>query len=386
MRIEKQIDRETALGLLDEILRRPRAARFTGADRPLALYGAGDLGKMARTYCDRIGRDVDYLVDANAHRLRGSSVWAKDRLFLPEEVPQDRKENDLLAVCIATLPYTPLAESLRKQGWRHLVPFYDLAEVYRDLHPLSNGWMPGALTDADIRELQDVLCSWSDDISRAHHLQFIAWRLLRQDWFFTAAPVTPDDRFFIPEVMQALPAAVSFADVGAHHGKVSLRLFDLIAGRLQKAWLVEADPASLLRLQTAVDTAAPEFGGRVEIIPECVGSRPMTCLFFEGLGYASQVSALGNRQIELTTIDALGISPNFMKLHLEGGELAALEGARKTISANRPVIAATSYHTADGLWRLPRWLLEEMPDYRVMMRLHSWCGTGAVIYALPNAI
>jgi hypothetical protein len=79
------------------------------------------------------------------------------------------------------------------------------------------------------------------------------------------------------------------------------------------------------------------------------------------------------------------LAPSFVKLHLEGAELAALKGARQTLLANPPIIAATVYHNADGMWRTPLWLMETLPDYRFLFRAHSWCGTGAVVYAIPNA-
>jgi hypothetical protein len=44
----------------------------------------------------------------------------------------------------------------------------------------------------------------------------------------------------------------------------------------------------------------------------------------------------------------------------------------------------TVYHNADGIWKTPAWLMETLPGYRFLFRAHSWCGTGAVIYALPE--
>ena len=73
-----------------------------------------------------------------------------------------------------------------------------------------------------------------------------------------------------------------------------------------------------------------------------------------------------------------------VKLHLEGGELAALKGARQTLLTHRPVLAATVYHNADGIWETPHWLMDNLPDYRFLFRVHAWCGNGAVIYAIPR--
>ena len=84
------------------------------------------------------------------------------------------------------------------------------------------------------------------------------------------------------------------------------------------------------------------------------------------------------------TLDSLDLAPDFIKLHLEGAELDALRGARETIRRHRPIIAVTTYHNADGIWRTPAWLMDTLEDYRFLMRLHSGCGTGAVVYALPQ--
>jgi hypothetical protein len=83
-------------------------------------------------------------------------------------------------------------------------------------------------------------------------------------------------------------------------------------------------------------------------------------------------------------LDAFGLSPTFVKLHLEGAELPALMGARDTLLASRPIVAATVYHNADGVWKTPLWLMENLPDYRFLFRIHAWCGNGAVVYAIPK--
>ena len=83
-------------------------------------------------------------------------------------------------------------------------------------------------------------------------------------------------------------------------------------------------------------------------------------------------------------LDTLGLAPTFIKRHLEGGELPALKGARETLAKHRPLVVATVYHNDDGIWRTPSWLMETLPDYRFLFRAHSWCGTGAVVYALPR--
>lgn len=351
-------------------------------DKPLALYGAGDMGRMARTHLEHIGVPITFVVDQQADRLREMPDWQGVTLLTPDSVPESAKRDMLLAVCVATAPYAPLEASLSAAGWADIVPFYDIAEACRDRHPLSNGWIAPPITPADEAGIAAALDRWDDDISRAHHLQFLAWRRLRAEWRFDGAPVTLDDRYFIPELRRLLTATEGFADIGAYHGGVIRRFLEITGGRCGRLWAVEPDLANLAHLRLALAGLPQELS--VEIIPAVVAAQAGQARFAGGLGYAAQISEVGRADMPVTTIDRLGLSPSFLKLHLEGGELAALQGATKTLKRCRPLVTLTSYHNDLGLWRLPLWLSEALPDYRLLMRLHSYVGTGAVIYAIPE--
>ncbi len=370
--------------LLGRIANTPAQHVPRNVDRPLAIYGAGNLGRMAREYFDRLGIPLSLVVDAKAEQIRRDPFWAGARVISPDAVDPKTRRGVLLAVCVATSPYVKLAESLRSEGWTDVVPFYDISEAYRDRHPLSNGWFAHPLTSGDTESIAQVLETWADDVSRAHHLQFIAWRRLRQEWSFTGAPVNTENRFFIPEVLTALTEHESFADIGAHTGSVSLSFIKAVRGRFQEIWAVEPDPTNLSGLRTAVSNLPASLRDRVSVIPAVVGSERGEKCFFQGLGYASQCSALGQSTFPTEIIDDIALSPSFMKLHLEGAELDALKGCCNTILRYRPIIAATSYHNRQGLWELPQWLMGELSGYVFYMRVHSWCGTGSVIYCIPE--
>lgn len=377
-------DVNTAIALLGQITE-TRADQYPQrVDRPLALYGAGDLGRMARDYFAYIGLPIELVVDRNAERLAGSLEWQGVRLLPPDAVPMQARQSMLLAVCIATVPYAPLEAELSQAGWLNIVPFYDIAEAYRDRHPLSNGWFASLFDDRDRVKISTVLTDWADDRSRACHLQFLAWRRLREEWTFVGAPVTINDRYFIPEVCTLLSNHEAFADIGAHEGHVIQRFLDAVKGQCGRIWAVEPDPRNLVQLRETVSHFSLTEESAVQIIPSVVADAEGEAIFAGGLGYASQLSALGQEQIAVTTIDQLEIAPSFMKLHLEGHELGALRGAVATLRRHRPLLAVTIYHSDVGVWKLPSWLMEELINYRYYLRLHSWCGTGAVMYGIPE--
>lgn len=71
-------------------------------------------------------------------------------------------------------------------------------------------------------------------------------------------------------------------------------------------------------------------------------------------------------------------------MHLEGGEMNALIGAIKTLRQHRPILAVTIYHNYDTALKLPAYLIGNLEDYIYLVRLHSYGGTGAVLYAIPK--
>tara|TARA_R110002020_G_scaffold116694_4_gene267357 strand:- start:11434 stop:12699 length:1266 start_codon:yes stop_codon:yes gene_type:complete len=380
---ERVPDRSQASLLLRQLAAQPCLASPVAPAGPLAIYGAGTFGRMALDFLRDVGMAPALVVDARAEHLRASDGWAGIDLRSPDEVPGNLKAESLLAVSIVTSPVTPILHALQRQGWRHVVPFYDLAESCRLAHPLSNGWFADPLQPADLTGIEDCLDAWDDNLSRAHHLTFLAWRLARQEWRFDGVSVDNANRFFIPEVLAALQEDDLLLDGGAHHGSVSAA-FLAATGSGSRIVAFEPDGASADRYRAWRASLPAEVRSRIELRTVALDANPRRRRFHGGLGFMSQFADTGPTEMLTETIDAAGLSPGFIKLHLEGGELDALRGGLATISKSRPVIAATVYHNADGLWRTACWVRENLKDYRLLMRTHSWCGTGAVIYALPR--
>lgn len=371
-----------ARALLDEIGASAPDFPTVPADLPLALYGAGNLGQMAREFLAEVGRDFDFVIDRNADTLRDHPLWRDKPVYAPDAVPSHLKQSHLVLVTVVTAPYVPLEAMLDDLGFAHIAPFYDFAENFRAVHSLSNGWYGPPLSQIDRENAAKALTGFGDDASRAHHLQFLAWRQLRREWLFDGTVVANHNRFFIPEVLDALESDPVFLDGGAHHGSVSLALDDLRPD-WRKIIAVEPDTANRRVLEKTFHGHRPD-GSRTRIIGEALSAESGKARFHSGLGYASQISPIGQDTVTLITLDALDIRPTFVKLHLEGGELDALKGGLETFRRTRPIIAATVYHNADGIWKTPLWLMENLEDYRILFRTHSWCGTGAVVYAIPD--
>jgi hypothetical protein len=109
--------------------------------------------------------------------------------------------------------------------------------------------------------------------------------------------------------------------------------------------------------------------------------------FNAGNGEAGTISTNGNVHVASMALDdlLLGQSTDFIKLDLEGGEIAALNGAAQLIARCRPVLALSYYHRPQDLWKIPQLLRKLCPNYRFFLRQHFFNSFDSVFYAVPNS-
>ncbi len=380
MQRAEPVDSTAAQQLLAQLFAAPVATppRVTGNEK-IVLYGAGNLGLLAFEFLTHVGITPVAVLDAQAKA--GDRLAGQIQVHAPPLYAPDEEATVLVTICNAA--YAPIAQSLRALGWKNILPFYDYAEHFKDAHPLNNGWFAGPLSKEDRTEIAATMEGWEDDASHAAYLQFLAWRIAREEWSFDAAPVNPANRFFIPELVRHLTRDAIFVDAGAYDGRVTLELLKRV-GTVRQAHLFEPDAENNRLLETTLSTLPADIRARMTLHPVALADSVGSVSFSRGFGLASRLDGPNSAMVATTTLDACALAPGFIKLHLEGGELAALRGALHTLTTHRPLLSLTVYHTRDGLWQTAQWLRTYLPRYRFYFRVHSWCGTGAVIYAIPE--
>lgn len=75
---------------------------------------------------------------------------------------------------------------------------------------------------------------------------------------------------------------------------------------------------------------------------------------------------------------------DFIKLDIEGSELASLNGAVKTIKKYKPKLAIAAYHKYDDYYEIPKFINELNLKYRFYFASYTLTGTDTVIYAKIN--
>ncbi len=80
----------------------------------------------------------------------------------------------------------------------------------------------------------------------------------------------------------------------------------------------------------------------------------------------------GEEAVEITTLDDdIKEKITFIKMDIEGGEQAALRGAKEHIMNEKPKLAICTYHNNTDIWKIPRMMREMNPEYKLYMRYNG---------------
>lgn len=99
---------------------------------------------------------------------------------------------------------------------------------------------------------------------------------------------------------------------------------------------------------------------------------------------SSKLLESGELEVEVRRLDDLleGRKVTFLKMDIEGSELAALRGAERIIREQRPKLAICVYHKPEDIWEIPSFILGCHPDYKLYLRHYSMGSTETILYAI----
>jgi len=352
-------------------------------DKPIIIYGAGNLGKMAKEYLNKLNIKPLFIIDRNFEKCNEDLFWRNGEILDPCEVPYIARKLNKVIVCVVTTSFCEIKRWLNILGFEDVVPFYDITLSYQDKHPLNNGWFDCLLNNEDIENMKYVLSKLEDDISRAHYLQFIAWHVCREEWIFANAPIIHKEKYFIPEIVNVLTDKERFINIGAYDGEFTLKFMEKVNNKFSVIYAFEPDKDNIDKFLYNLKNYMNNYN--IHLIPKALGKIEEKKKFYGEIKYVSQLSELGNKEIEVYKLDNFNLSPTIVKIHVEGLENEIFDGGLDTIINKRPILMMTVYHNRNGLWNIQKNVMESLGNsYIYYFRLHLWCGTSGIIYAIPK--
>jgi FkbM family methyltransferase len=363
--------------------------------KDLIIYGAG-----------LHARKVSKAFAQIAHNIHGFATSKPGKLEEVDEIPIysiDNIPNSLREKCQLvcgvfnrTDAYIDLAATASKNG------FKDIAWPW-DYYPLLHnqlGWcywldsQPKSLSDWQNDQGYDQLCTQlADEESRVTLNRIIDFRSGRDLGFSSFR--SSDSQYFNSISLGALPAdqPISFLDIGAFNGDTlqSLRSHR----RIGKAILFEPDSANYLALTQTIKHFIDQAPDMKPLALPLGAGETFGSFSMSGEGEASSMTGLdhqGNTTERSVTVvpidDAIPTDCfDFVKIDVEGNDLAAIKGMKNLLRRSQPVLAVSLYHRPKDIVELPlaiMTILSGIP-YSYYIRQHMNNSFESVLYAIPDS-
>jgi FkbM family methyltransferase len=342
----------------------------------VVVYGAGNTGRSVSGYLAGVGYHVVAFLDAAGQpgqRVQGIPVYR------PAEWPDSRLAAEfdvVVAVHNYGVEMVGLLAQISGFGFRRTLNMIHFHNLFPEGQPFRFWLTSRAYYRGREREIEAAASLLGDATSRRWYKDILAFRLTGD---YRRLPVpSPADQYF-PGDLPRWKDPMRFVDCGAFNGDTVEALahagyeFDAIAA-------FEPDPDNYVALAGRVRCHGSAF-----CVPCGVAGSTRMVRFAGGAGTASRESPDGSSVVQCVALDDVlsGFRPTLVKMDVEGAEPDALNGARKTIAAERPSLAIALYHQPQHLWEIPLQIASWDLGYRLEIRGHGYGSFETVLYALP---
>lgn len=251
----------------------------------------------------------------------------------------------------------------QKTGWigHHVISPEQLLKDYQDYYVLIS-------TTMFQEEIEGFLIKngWDER-------KILNPRIVASEWY--------SQQYFDAEIMKPCRNEV-FIDGGCYDCSTDRLFIKWCGGEYKKIYAFEPDVKNYEKCLKEAD-GIPNF----ELANKGLWSREETLCFAGGAEQGSRI--IETQEQNVTTISVAAIDDvvgedkvTFIKMDVEGAELEALKGARKTIMKYHPRLAISVYHKPEDIWEIPAYILSLSGDYRLYIRHYQLSKYETILYAL----
>lgn len=337
----------------------------------LILFGAGSAGRYALKHLRSKGIEPLCFADTN----RAKIAECIDNLMVsPPMMAQDEWPD---ATWVATAISRPAATEIRAQLKAMGVKTKPLWECL----PVCHGAMPERAY-MELQRLAEGKESWN---VLTDQRSFRADK--EHDYDQQDAPSDCKDIYF-PNFIQHRDDE-HFVDCGAADGD-TIRSFRAHWEKWKATTAIEPDQKNFERLAGLMPEFKRPWGQGTDLFHCGVSDFNNDSVLFAATGdYSAHIDSNPPQgkadRVSIKKLDDMRYlwPPTYIKMDIEGSELEALWGARRTLKEHSPVLAICAYHTSDHLWQIPLLIHAIQPDYQLFLRRYAEGAFELVWYAVP---
>lgn len=366
----------------DNTIERFREELGSKADK-IVLYGAGSAGIAFLYYLRDIGIFPLFFADGNPVRW-GSNCEGLEVIDYHSIV--DRVGKDALVIVTINTDGVKYCKSftealkvgghgavhknLEEAGCKNVIDY----TFFRRYYELFRGDRYNLPSCSDVFEMErheeDICRAYamlSDDLSKEVFEKIVRFRLLDDT---LRIPTEPQDKQYFEYSFFSKNPQEIFVDCGAYNG-ISLEVFlKENNNKFKKYYGIEPDNDNYASLARYVSKLPLEVKRKVELVNKCAHESDKRMKLYALSGPGSFLADIGGQETTGIRIDDLvgKEGATFIKMNIEGSELAALSGASNTISQCKPRLAIAGYHKTHDLWEVPLMIMSYNKTYRLHLR------------------
>ncbi|MEI8129298.1 MAG: FkbM family methyltransferase [bacterium] len=324
----------------------------------------------SKAICESI--KIDYVIDDFAPE---GTIFEGSKVVKAQDIPQDA----IVVNCVLMAYVGVVNERLTDCGIMSVIPVADLYYLYPEKFEFPTFTLETREKFLNnIQQWQEIFDNLADSISKKTLKDILMYRLTSQDEFLSEYKVRIKEQYF--EDFLNLKDGEVFVDCGGFDGDTSEE-FIARCPNYEKIYFFEPSETNLLK---AKERLADQTN--VEFIDKGVSDKE-ECLCFSFNGSASKVSGEGEFTIQTTTIDKyIDKKITFIKMDLEGWELAALKGSESHIKNDCPKLAIAVYHKPQDFYEIFEYVKSIQPKYNVYLRHYTQGWSETVMFFVKKGL
>lgn len=347
--------------IIEEITVWERLQQAQRQGRPIVLYGMGNGADKIIDWCE-------------AHSVKVSGIFASDEFVRGQsfrgltvrkyaDITEQFGADILIVIAFAS----ELPEVLER--FRQLERLHpgNVVAPHLPLFPEQETVSPAWLTQHE-QELRAVYERLADEQSRRVFAAALNYKLSGKISYLFAAET---QRSADLRQLFAFTDSETYLDLGAYNGDTVTEFLQLTASHYKKIIAAEPDRRSCRKLRALIEEKQL---ANVSVYEGGIWDEQGELGFSDSGGRQSSFLSAAKRTVPVTTIDELVQNGRvtYIKMDLEGAEMQALAGARRTLAQYAPKMLIAAYHYDADLFRLPLTLWRLVPDYKIYLRKHPY--------------
>ena len=159
-----------------------------------------------------------------------------------------------------------------------------------------------------------------------------------------------------------------YVDGGAYNGD-TVKEFLSFSKNPKQIIAIEPAPKNAQKLKKY---AQELYGVNISVVEAALSDECKTVFLSDKSGRSPSITPGGKYEVKTITIDSLNIKPTFIKLDVEGEEMATLLGGINTITTFTPKLAVSLYHRLQDFINIPLYINKICPEYKLYLRHHPY--------------